>query len=753
MDWLSNLRAKIVCFEKIVQIPLSNGEILDVYGERPKGNLKQLKTIKVNELKLEDIPVVREFPCVFPEDLSSLPPYREVEFRIDLIPGTMPIAKLPYRLAPMEMQELSNQLKELQKKLNKLTIKNRYPLPRIDDLFDQLQGSRYFSKINLRSGYHQLRVRKEDIPKTAFKTRYRHFEFTFMSFGLTNAPASKEEHEKNKKFEWGDEQEITFLTLKDMLYDAPILALLEGADDFVVYCNASNQGFGSVLMQRNKVIAYTSRQLKIHAKIYTTHDLELGVVAKILEARSEASKVINTPAERFQGFEMQLERKEDNGLYFVERIRVSAYGNLRTLITNEAHTTKYYVHPGADKMYYDLRDLYWWPGMKKDISIYTDGQSERTMKTLEDMHSACTIDFEGNWDTHLPLEVSPSKGMVRFCKRSKLSPRYVGPFEVVERVGPGAYRLRLPQELVDIHDIFYVSNLKKCLADVNLHVPLKEVKIDDKLHFVEEPMEIMDREHIGSVVDAKFWRFEGVIKPFFRSESLGSCRQNCDMIEVLKLVVSNSALGDFAQNFGSTCVTFLKWKFSVLALGLVQDVYFLPSYCLLDDFVKSQVVVDIIDAIKLYETGDMNPVGDIYNKRSVIESYGIENKSEHEMADVSYAYDDYPSIYKRQVIVIGSSSSELECSSTSESSSSDDSSSSELSSYVSSYDESSSSDESGCLEKSVPGSMKMTVSQKGPSKDLLNWYEIDKEDDETNEQDDEIDEELEDGKDDSDDEL
>ncbi|GJR22669.1 putative reverse transcriptase domain-containing protein [Tanacetum coccineum] len=164
---------------------------------------------------------LRDFPGVFPEDLSGLPPSCEVEFRIDLIPGAMPVAKLPYRLAPTKMQELPNQLKVLQEKgfirpssspwgalvlfvkkkdgsflmcidyreLNKLTIKNRYPLPRIDDLFDKRQGSRYFLKIDLRYGYHQLRVREEDIPKTAFRMRYKHFEFTVMPFGLTNAPA------------------------------------------------------------------------------------------------------------------------------------------------------------------------------------------------------------------------------------------------------------------------------------------------------------------------------------------------------------------------------------------------------------------------------------------------------------------------------------------------------------------------------------------------------------------------------------
>ncbi|GKC25848.1 putative reverse transcriptase domain-containing protein [Tanacetum coccineum] len=170
---------------------------------------------------MEDIPVVREFPKVFPEDLLGLPPVRQVEVQIDLIPGAAPVTQAPYRLAPSEMQELSNQLQELAeqgfirpntspwrapilfvknkdgsfrmcidyRELNKLTIKNRYPLPRIDDLFDQLQSSSVYSKIDVRSGYHQLRVRDEDIPKTAFRTRYGHYEFQVMPFGLTNAPA------------------------------------------------------------------------------------------------------------------------------------------------------------------------------------------------------------------------------------------------------------------------------------------------------------------------------------------------------------------------------------------------------------------------------------------------------------------------------------------------------------------------------------------------------------------------------------
>ncbi|GJV59537.1 putative reverse transcriptase domain-containing protein [Tanacetum coccineum] len=291
------------------------------------------------------------------------------------------------------------------RELNKLTVKNRYPLPRIDDLFDQLQGSSVYSKIDLRSGYHQLRVREEDIPKTAFRTRYGHYEFQVMPFGLTNAPAvfmdlmnrvckpyldkfvivfiddiliyskNKEEHEghlklilellkkeelyakfskcefwipkvqflghvidskgihvdpakiesikdwaspkspteirqflglagyyrrfiegfskiaksmtkltqKNVKFDWGEKEETAFQLIKQKLCSAPILALPKGSENFIVYCDASHKGLGDVLMQNKKVIAYASRQLKIHEKNYTTHDLELGAVVFALK--------------------------------------------------------------------------------------------------------------------------------------------------------------------------------------------------------------------------------------------------------------------------------------------------------------------------------------------------------------------------------------------------------------------------------------------------------------------------------------
>ncbi|GJZ72405.1 putative reverse transcriptase domain-containing protein [Tanacetum coccineum] len=510
MDWLSQHKDVIVCHEKVVEIPVEDGKILRVHGERAVGITKALKSAKEDEPKLSDISVVREFVDVFLKDLPGLPPQRQVEFHIDLIPGATPIAKSPYRLAPSEMQELSGQLQD--KELNKLTIKNRYPLPRIDDLFDQLQGSRFFSKIDLWLGYHQLRVHEDDIPKMAFRTRYGHFEFMVMPFGLTNAPVvfidlmnrvykpyldkfvivfiddiliyskTKEDHEvyldlvlellrkeklyakfskcefwlqevhflghvvnqnsihvdpskieaKNQKYVWGVEQEEAFQTLKNNLCDAPILTLPDRVEDFMVYCDVSNQGLGCVLMQRGKVIAYASRQLKTHEKNYMKHYLELravvfalktwrhylygtksviymdhkilqhifdqkelnmrqrrwielfsdyeceihyhpskiGMREKIQAAQSEALKQENILMENLHGLEQQMEKKEGESLYFMERIWVPLAGGMRTVVIDEAHKSKYSVHPGADKMYYDLRDMYWWPGMKRDIATY-----------------------------------------------------------------------------------------------------------------------------------------------------------------------------------------------------------------------------------------------------------------------------------------------------------------------------------------------------------------------------------------------
>nr|GEX46114.1 putative reverse transcriptase domain-containing protein [Tanacetum cinerariifolium] len=557
------------------------------------------------------------------------------------------------------------------RELNKLTVKNRYPLPRIDDLFDQLQGSQFFSKIDLRSGYHQLWVHKNDIPKTMFRTHYGHFKFT----------------------------ELAFQTLKHKLCNVPVLALPDRPEDFMVYYDASGIELGCVLMQRAKVIAYASRQLKIHEKNYTTHDLELGAVVFALkiwiiicmglrielfsdydcEIRYHPSKVnvvadalsrkervkpkrvramnmilhssikdrilaaqketVDESARLQRGLDEMIEKRSDGNLYCLDRIWVPLKAEVRTLIMDEAHKSKYSIHPEADKMYYDLRDRYWWPGMKKDVAKYVskcltclkvkaehqrpsgllqqpeipiwkweriamdfdykmerldrlylneivarhgvpisiisnrdsfftsrfwqsmqevlgtrldmsmtyhpqiDTQSECTIQTLEDMLKACVLDFVRSWDVHIPLvefsynnsyhasvrcasfkalygrkcrspiiwaerrkplefsvgdyvllKVSPRKGVVRFRKKGKLAPSSVGSFEIIQKVGLVAYRLDFPEELNGVHDTFHVSNLKKCLADPTLQVTLDEIQVDAKSNFVEEPVEILDRE-------------------------------------------------------------------------------------------------------------------------------------------------------------------------------------------------------------------------------------------------------------------
>ncbi|GJV49795.1 putative reverse transcriptase domain-containing protein [Tanacetum coccineum] len=806
-----------------------------------------------------------------------------MEFRIDLVSGAAPVARAPYRLAPSKMKELAEQLKELSDKgfirpssspwgapvlfvkkkdgsfrmcidyreLNKLTLKNRYPLPWIDDLFDQLQGSSVYSKVDLQSGYHQLRVREEDIPKTAFRTRnkkeheehlkailellkkeelYAKFskcEFWILkvqflghvidSQGIHVDPAKIESikdwaspkspteirqflglagyyrrfiegfskiakpmtklTQKKVKFDWGDKEEAAFQLLKQKLCSAPILALPDGSEDFIAYCDASIKGLGAVLMQREKVIAYASRQLKIHEKNYTTHDLELGAVVfalkiwrhylygtkctvftdhkslqhilnqkelnmrqrrwlellsdydcdiryhpgkanvvadalsrkerdqplrvralvmtigldlpkQILNAQTEARKPENIKSEDVGGMLIEnskdpekfrtekLEPRADGTLCLNGRSWLPCYGDLRTVIMHESHKSKYSIHPGSEKMYQDMKKLYWWPNMKADIATYvskcltcakvkaehqrpsgllvqpeipqwkwdnimmdfvtklpkssqgydtiwviidrltkstifvpmretdpmekltrmylkevvtshgipvsiicdrdprfasnfwrslqkalgtsldmctayhlqTDGQSERTIQTLEDMLHACVIEFGNGWVKHFPLvefsynnsyhasikaapfealygrkcrspvcwaesyadlkrklmefqvgdkvmlKVSPWKEVVRFGKRGKLNPRYVRPFKVLKKVGAVSYKLELPQELSRVHNMFHVSNLKKCYFDDPLAVPLEGLHVDDKLHFVEEPIEIMDRE-------------------------------------------------------------------------------------------------------------------------------------------------------------------------------------------------------------------------------------------------------------------
>nr|GFA26366.1 putative reverse transcriptase domain-containing protein [Tanacetum cinerariifolium] len=316
--------------------------------------------------------------------------------------------------------------------LNKLTVKNRYPLPRIDDPFDQLQGSSIYSKIDIRSGYHQLRIREQDISKMAFRTQFIE-EFSKIAKSMTKLT------QKAIKFDWGEKEENAFQLIKQKLGSTPILALPEGSKDFVVYYNASQKGLGAVLMQREKKDLNMRQQrwlkllsdydcniryhpgkanvmadslsrkernvpLRVRALVMT---INLDLPKQTLAAQIEALKPKNIKKEDVGGMirtdipKERLEPRADRTLYLNDRSWLPCNGDLRSVITHESHKSKYAIHPGSEKMYQKA--------MGTDICTSTayhpeiDSQSERTIQTLEDMLHACVIDFGKGWVKHLPL--------------------------------------------------------------------------------------------------------------------------------------------------------------------------------------------------------------------------------------------------------------------------------------------------------------------------------------------------------------
>nr|GEX43834.1 retrotransposon protein, putative, Ty3-gypsy subclass [Tanacetum cinerariifolium] len=795
IDWLVERDALIVYGIKEVHVPYRN-KTLVAKSDSGVSRLKVISCIKVRKYiergsrlfiaqvtekepskkQLQDVPVICNFPEVFLDDLPRLPPPRQVEFKIKLIPGAAPVEHAPYRLAPFELKELSDQLKELSEKG-----------------FIRLSSSVY-SKIDLQSGYHQLRIREEDILITAFQTRYGHFEFQVMPFGLTNTPAvfmdlmnrvckpyldkfvivfiddilvyskNKEDHEehlktilellkneklyanfskcdfwlesvhflgyvidsdgvhvdpakveairnwsapttptkvrqflglagysqrfiegflliskplskltqKNKKYEWGMEEKEAFQTLKQKLCSAPILALPEGTKNFIYILdqkelNMRQRRWIELLSDYDCEIRYHPGKGNVVADVLSQKDKEplrvrslvmtihTNLPEKILEAQIEVMKEENVKAENLGRLLKPIFEIHSNGIRYLKgRLWLPLFREIQDMVMHESHKSKYSIHPGSDKMYQDLKKLYWWPNMKADIATFVskcltctkvkaehqkpsgllqqleipewkwekitmdflgllrtpsgnnsiwvivdrltksvhflpmkktdsieklaqlylkeietlqkalgtqlnlstayhpemDGQSERTIQTLEDMLRACAIDFGNSWDRHLPL--------VKFSyNNSYYASIKAAPFEALygqkcrlsvcwsevgdkQLTGPELIR-EMTKKIVQIKNrlltarsrqesyadvrhkpmefevgdkvmlkvslwkgviCFGKRDLKKCLADENLVIPLEEVQLDDKLHIIngiqDAVQNILGNEKISS---------------------------------------------------------------------------------------------------------------------------------------------------------------------------------------------------------------------------------------------------------------
>ncbi|GJT72360.1 putative reverse transcriptase domain-containing protein [Tanacetum coccineum] len=437
MNWLANHHAVIVYVEKIV------AEIF--LAQITKKETED----KSKEKQLEDVPIVRDFLEVFPEDLPRLPPTRQLKFQIELVPGAAPVASALYRLASLELQELSTQLQELSDK---------------------------------------------GFIRPSFAGYYRRF---IKGFSKIAKPMTKLT-QKNIKFDWSENSEAAFQLLKQKLCSAPILALLE------------------VWKWENITMNFVTKL----PKTSTGQDTIWVIVDRLTKSAHFL------PIKKTDSMEKLMRQ-------YLKEV-VSRHGVPVLIISDrDSKFTSHFWHSLNKAL-----------GTQLDISTayhpQTDGQSERTIQTLKDMLRACVIDFGKVGDTQLtgleiihettekiiqikkhiqaardrqksyadrrrkPLEfevgdkvmlkVSPWKGVIRFDKRGKLNHRYIGPFKILSKVGTLAYRLELLEQLSRDHSTFHVSNLKKCFVDEPLAIMLDEIHIDDKLNFIEELIEIMDRE-------------------------------------------------------------------------------------------------------------------------------------------------------------------------------------------------------------------------------------------------------------------
>nr|GEX32591.1 reverse transcriptase domain-containing protein [Tanacetum cinerariifolium] len=506
-------------------VELADGRVLEtniVLRGCMLGLLGHPFNIDLMPVELGSFDVIIDMDC---GNLPRFPPARQVKFQINLVPGVAPVARAPSRLTPAELQELSTQLQELSDR----GFINPVPHPEehwINNLIDQLQGSRVCSKIDLRSGYHQLRVREEDISKTAFRTRYGHYEFQVMSFGLTNA-LTKELNMRQRC--WSE--------------------LLSDYDCEIRYHPGKANVVADALSRKER-----SKPLRVRALVMI---IGLNIPKQILNAQSKARKEENFINKDLQGMINKLKSRADRTLCLNNQrdkvmlkvspwkrvIRFGKRGKLNPRyigpfkISARAGTVSYRlelpeqlsrVHSTfhvlklkkcmadeplarlVDEIQVDDklnfieepveiigRETAHWPEIihettKKIVQIKSRIQAAcDRQKSYADVRRK-PLEFQVG--DKVMLKVSPWKGVIHFGKRGKLNPRYIGPFKILAKVGTVAYRLELPEQLSRVYSTFHVSKLKKCMTDEPLAIPLDEIQVDDKLGFIEETIEIIDRE-------------------------------------------------------------------------------------------------------------------------------------------------------------------------------------------------------------------------------------------------------------------
>ncbi|GKV42223.1 hypothetical protein SLEP1_g49655 [Rubroshorea leprosula] len=463
-------------------------------------------------LRLEDIPVVCEFPDVFPKDLPGLPPNREIEFAIDLVPDTRPISKAPYRMAPAELKELKDGSMRLcidYRELNKVTVKNQYPFPRIDDLFDQLKGAQVFSKIDLRSGY-QLKIKPDDVPKIAFHTRYGHYEFLVMPFGLTNALARFMELMNQVFSKYLDQHVVVFIddiliySSSHALHEKHLRTVLETLRSHIVTkdgISVDPQKIKAMMdwKRPNSVVEVCSflglasyycrfvgdfsritlpmtRLIRKDTKFEWTLECEKGFLT--LKEKLVTAPVLALPING-EGFTIYSDASKKGlgcGLMHKDKGNGSIWVIVDRL-TKLAHFLPYQIGASVEKLaniyqssirMAPFEALY---GRRCRSPICWAKVGEKSILGPELVQQSSKI-------VQLIKEcLHAAQSVLKFGIRGKLSPRYIGPYPILERVGEVAYRLELPGNLAGVHDVFHVSLLQKYIPDLSHIIDPKPIQL------------------------------------------------------------------------------------------------------------------------------------------------------------------------------------------------------------------------------------------------------------------------------------